>query len=152
MEQNESEPQFRTINWLEDESGHYFNLKTQAGIYDIRPENTAVFQFGDPTIDHIYRITDDSGESFMGFRLYRYQLDQLGYNFEQVCDDMTSKGFQLVYDEEPNQEEIQAYINAGNEYEPEIKTPTPMRTDAEAILQNYDKEFEYFLGEGGEWR
>lgn len=151
MERGESEP-FRRIGWLEDESGHYFNIRTDSGVYDIRRSNTAIFQFGDPLLDHVYRITGETENSFMGFRLYRYQLEEFGYKFDQVVDDMMSKGFDCIYDEEPNEEEIEAYINAGNDYPIAEKTPTPMRTDADAILQNYDKEFEYYLGQQGDWR
>lgn len=151
MERGESEP-FRRIGWLEDDGSSFFNIRTEMGVYDIRPENTALFQFGDPLLDHIYRITGESETAFQGFRIYRYQLEEFGYDFNQVIDDMMSKGFQLVYDEEPNQEEIEAYINAGNEYPIVDKTPTPMRTDADAILQNYDSEFEYYLGQQGDWR
>ncbi len=150
MERGESEP-FRRINWLEDEYGSLFNIRTEMGIYDIRPENTAIFQFGDQLLDHIYRITGEEENCFNGFRIYRYQLENFGYDFDQVIDDMTHKGFQLVYDEEPNQEEIDAYINAGNDYP--IVEKTPILTNADAILQNYDAEFNYYLGdENGEWR
>lgn len=147
MERGEQEP-FKTINWLRDEDDYYFNLKTQSGIYDIRPENTAIFRFGDCNLDHIYRITDDSGEQFMGFRLYRYQLEEFGYNFDQVCSDMMNRDFECIYEEEPNQEEIDAYINAGNEYTPTRKLPS-----VEVGLLNFDAEFNYYLGdENGEWR
>jgi len=151
MERGESEP-FRQIGWLEDADGFLFNIRTEMGVYDIRPENTAIFQFGDPLLDHIYRITGETEDCFQGFRIYRYQLENFGYDFSQVVDDMMGKGFDCIYDEEPNQEEIDAYVNAGNEYPIVDKTPTPMRTDADAILQNYDAEFLYYLGAEGEWR
>lgn len=83
----------------------------------------------------------------MGFRLYRYQLEDKGYNFDQVCSDMMDRDFDSIYDEEPNQEEIDAYINAGNEYTPTRKLP-----DVEVELLNFDAEFNYYLGDQGEWR
>lgn len=140
------QPSEKTLHWLEDEDGYYFNLKTQSGVYDIRPENTAIFRFGDSDLDHIYRITDDSGESFMGFRLYRYQLENLGYNFDQVSDDMMNREFDCIYDEEPNQEEIDAYINAGNAYTPTPKTETLENLVALA-MKDFEIKWKWYEGE-----
>lgn len=138
---------FKQINWLQDEDGYYFNIRTDTGIYDIRPENTAIFRFGNSDLDHIYRITEDEGDRFMGFRLYRYQLEDKGYNFDQVCSDMMDRDFDSIYDEEPNQEEIDAYINAGNEYTPTPKVDTIDNIVALA-MKNLDTEWAYW---GEEW-
>lgn len=146
MERGEREPR---ITWYNDAEGYYFNIKTEMGVFELRDTDTAIFKFGDEhrDLDHIYRITGEDEERFMGFRIYRYQLEDKGFNFDQLCLEMRGNGFDEIYEDVPNQEEIDAYINAGNTFPIVRKLP-----DVEVILLKYDAEFEYYLGPDGDWR
>lgn len=48
MERGEQEP-FKTINWLRDEDGYYFNIRTDTGIYDINQRTPLYSDLATPT-------------------------------------------------------------------------------------------------------
>jgi hypothetical protein len=138
----------RRVHWFEDEDGYYYKIKTELGTYELRPEDTCIFKFSDEhrDLDHIYRVTEEREDSVFGFRLYRYQLENKGFNFDQVCLEMQEREFDECYEDYPNQEEIDAYIRAGNTYPIVKKLPS-----VEVEMLNFDAEFNYYLGENGEW-
>lgn len=141
----EREPKPR-ITWLEDEEGEHFRIKTEHGTFDIRPENTVICTFGDQyrKYDHLYRITEDNGDSYYGFRLHRERLEIKGFDFEQICAEMINREFDVVYEDVPNQEEIDAYN--------ECKTEPTKRADTfEQIVKlamiNFDSAWKWYEGE-----
>jgi hypothetical protein len=148
----EYEPQpEKQICWQSDAESYYLKIRTEVGVYELRPTDTLIFRFDDENrdLDHIFRVTGEDENCLRGFRMYRYQLEEKGFNFDQFCLEMRQREFEEVYEAEPNQEEIEAYMKAGNKY-PIIKKTEPIEIDP---LEHFEEEFNFYLGDdNGEWR
>ena len=148
----EREPEIR-LPWLEDEEGYYLKAMTDSGPVEIRPSNTDLYTHDSPyeAVDHIfYEHYTNENEVSMGFRLWRERFDQiLGEGaFDVLAQDMRCRNFFEISADKPTDEDMKYWENDFGKFEIPIKNIIEM---GDLMLKNYDAEFTYYLGEGGEW-
>ena len=149
----EKQPE-HNLPWYEDEEGWYIRLRTEQGVYDLRPCDTEIYTHDEPysAVDHIFHEVYTSEEEVsMGFRVWRDTVDKvLGDGaFETLLDDMRRRNFCEITVNKPTDQDMEFWERDFGKFEVAQQTVEELGNLA---LKNYDAEFNYYLGEGGEWR
>ncbi len=153
MERGEQQPEIR-LPWLEDEEGYYLVIKTDSGRVEIRPSNTDLYTHNSPyeAVDHIfYEHYTNENEVSMGFRLWRKKFDSiLGEGaFDVLSGDMRRRDFFEVNADKPTDEDMKYWEGDFGKF---VIPEKDIIEIGNLLLKNYDSEFNYFLGDQGEWR
>lgn len=148
-----SEHEPRSLPWYEDEIGHYIRIRTESGAYDLRPEDTDIYLHDEPygQIDHLFHeLYSNEDEVSMGFRVWRDTIDNvLGEGaFDMLVEDMRARNFFIIHADKPTEQDMDFWEGDFGKFEPPIES---IERIGDLALKNYDAEFEYYLGEGGEW-
>ena len=135
------------FSWQYDDEP-YVTIRNDEDKFDLRPSNTILYVFDElhSDADHIFRIVEDTGETYMGFRIWRSLVDKaLGDDmFDNMCDELHEHGFDHADDTEPSEYDIKAwedYTGLSYDCRPVIEIIVQKAVDG------LDSEIAYYLGE-----
>lgn len=157
----EREPEWN-LPWQYDSEGSYLNLKTELGVFELRPYDTYIFEPVDikhRRLRHIYHIIDDSSEEvYNGFYLFRERCDQAGWDYDNLVYELTEHGFHTEHFDDPEPSDIRAWEREHEEkYYPETLEQIMDKHDSnsvfeaivESAMRNFDPAWEWY---SEEWR
>ena len=139
--------------WLEDGDGHYLNLRTEMGVFELRPSNTFVFVPEDPAherLSHIYRVTEEHEDGFNGFYMWREQMAKVGKDLDVLVTELQAHGFETIEFDEIDPHDIEAWEDY---HETEYTIGTKVVQSEDDIVLNatkdLDAEWRWYEGEWG---
>ena len=157
MSEFEPSPEFNgewEYPWQQDAEGYYLNLRTEIGVFELRPYNTYIFLPEDPQherLTHVYRITEENEDSLDGFYMWRELFARVGKDLDTFIVELQAHGFETIEFDELEDSDLRAWEKThGHSYEP--ATP-PVPTEDEQIIdaiKDLDAKWYWFEGEWNE--
>lgn len=130
--------------WQTDDEGAYLSFKQEGERYVARASNTILYLFPDqPHYDHIFIITDEVENEWLGVRLFRQHIDTIGKGaFSTLVDQMFENDFEVAPDEVPSEADKDSYREHFGQAPSDIFDKI-----VELAMRNIDAEIDYYLGE-----
>lgn len=98
MSKHEREPQ-----------SYAFSLEIGDKMFICTSENTFGYLYENSDYDYVFIKTSEDENAMYGFRVYRHLMDDL---FDDMVKKMIKNGFTVYSEDEPDEEDLQAYHNS----------------------------------------
>lgn len=100
------------IPFKHDESGEYVPLRTGEGLFELRPEDTVIFEPSDISLRglrHVFHIVDEDEDKYTGLHLWKSIFENTEWDYEEFVQDLAKHGYDTQYFSEPDPYDLRAY-------------------------------------------
>lgn len=147
---SERQPIGDRFPWQEDEEGWFVGVNSNMGRFELRSDDTVIFRHTDANrhLDHIFHALGENDEgTISGYFIWRHALDD---DFDVLCLEMRTKGFQEVFMEQPEEGDIKSFEGAvGRENVTEYRTDSFDKI-VEIAMRQFEAEWAWYAEEWGD--